>query len=141
MSMNYTVREIGEVTILDLSGRITRGEALGLIPGTGVVLQELVLDQAARGHRKILLNLREVSYIDSSGLGQLFACSTALRHAGGQIRTCNASPRALDLLRITHLESILDIDKDEATALQAFTSDQRPLTIAASNAHAFTVTR
>ncbi len=138
MSIDYTVREIGEVTILDLSGRITQGEALGLSPGTGVALEELVLDQVARGHRKILLNLREVSYIDSSGLGQLFACSTALRQAGGQMRICNASLRALDLLRITHLASILDPDKDEATALQAFTSDQRPLAIAASDTHVFT---
>ncbi len=129
--MNYAVRQIEDVTILDLSGRVAQGEALGPSHGRDLALQELVLDQVANGHQKILLNLREAFYIDSSGLGQLVACSTMLRNQGGQLRICNASTRILDLLRITHLESSLNLDRDEATALQAFTSQQQKGTSAA----------
>ncbi len=131
MSMNYAVRQIEGVTILDLSGRVAQEEALGLGQGRGLVLQELVLGQVANGRQKILLNLSEASYIDSSGLGQLVACSTMLRNQGGQLRICNASTRILDLLRITHLESALSLDRDEATALQAFASHQQKGTSAA----------
>ncbi len=131
MSMNYAVRQIGDVTILDLSGRISQGETPAFGQGRGLVLHDVVLDQAADGHHKILLNLHEVSYIDSSGLGELVACSTTLRNQGGQLRICNATARIQDLLRITHLESTLNPDKDEAAALQAFASHSPKSTSAA----------
>lgn len=120
--MHCTVRQIGDVTILDLSGRISEGEASSFDQGRGLGLHDVVLDQAANGHHKIILNLREVSYIDSSGLGELVACSTTVRNQSGQMRICNATARIQDLLRMTRLESTLNSDKDEATALQAFAS-------------------
>ncbi len=125
MSINFAERNVGDVTLLDLTGRVAQGETFGLGERKDLTLQDLVLNHAANGHHKILLNFREVSYIDSSGLGGLVACSTAVRDHGGQLRICNISPRVLDLLRITRLESTLNPDKDEATALQAFTSNQR----------------
>ncbi len=131
MSMNCAVRQIGDVTVLDLSGRISLGEALAFGPGSAVVLHDFVRDQAANGHHKILLNLREVSYIDSCGLGDLVSCLSTVRNQGGQLRICNATTRIDDLLRITHLDAVLNFDKDEAAALQAFTKDQQKGTSAA----------
>jgi anti-sigma B factor antagonist len=105
MSMNYAVRQIRNVTVLDLSGRASLGETLASGPGSAVVLHDVVRDQAAKGLHKILLNLREVSYIDSSGLGDLVSCFTTVRNQGGQLRLCNATARIDDLLRMTHLDS------------------------------------
>ncbi len=122
MSMNYAVRQIGDVTILDLSGRISPDGAPAPGHGSSLMLHDVVRDQAANGHHKILLNLREVSYMDSSGIGELVGCSTTLRNQGGQLRICSATARIQDLLRITRLDFTLNPDTDEAAALQAFAS-------------------
>ena len=119
MSMNYTVREVKDVTILDLSGRISLGEAQAFGSDSAMVLHELVQDFVNKGSRKILLNLRQVTYIDSSGLGELVSCMTTLQSQGGQLRVCNPVDHVRDLLRMTHLDSVLQFDKDEATSLQA----------------------
>jgi anti-sigma B factor antagonist len=131
MSMNYAVRQTGDVTVLDLSGRISLGEAIAFGPSSGLVLQDLVREQVKDGHNKILLNLREVTYIDSSGLGELVSSLTTVRNNCGQLRICNASDRVEDLLRMTHLDSVLNFDKDEPTALQAFSGDAQKKTSAA----------
>lgn len=120
MSVNYSVRQVGEVTVLDLSGRISLGEALAFGAGSALALHDLVHDFVTKGSAKILLNLRHVTYIDSSGLGELVSCSTTVQNHGGQMRICNASERVGDLLRITHMDSVLRLDQEEATALQAF---------------------
>jgi anti-sigma B factor antagonist len=120
MSMNYSVRQEGDVTVLDLSGRISLGEALAFGPGSAQLLHDLVRDLVSKGSEKILLNLRHVTYIDSSGLGELVSCMTTAQNQGGHMRVCNAIERVVDLLRITHLDSVLHCDKEEATALQAF---------------------
>ena len=119
--MNHTVRQIGDVTVLDLKGRISLADTLGLGRGSAVVLHELVRDQVAKGQHKILLNLGEVSYIDSHGIGDLVACFTTLRNCGGQLRICNTTGRVDAMLRLSCLDTVLGLDKDEAAALQAFT--------------------
>ena len=120
MGLTYAARQVGDVTVLDLNGRMTLGDSLGLGHGNAVVLHELVRDQVTQGQHKILLNLGAVSYVDSHGLGDIVACFTTLRNHGGQLRICNASGRADALLRLTCLNALLNVDKDEATALQAF---------------------
>jgi anti-sigma B factor antagonist len=111
---------VGEVTVLDLSGRIAMGETLAFGAGRALALHELVRDLVEKGIRKIVLNLRHVTYIDSTGLGELVACLTTVENHGGQMRVCNVIERVGDLLRITHLDSTLHYDMDEATALRAF---------------------
>ena len=119
MSVSYSVRQVGEVTVLDLSGRISLGEALAFDAGSVLSLHDLVHDFVTKGSAKILLNLRDVTYIDSSGLGELVSCSTTVQNRGGQMRLCNATERVEDLLRITHMDSVLRLDREEAAALQA----------------------
>jgi len=124
MPMNYTIRQAADVTVLDLSGRLSLGEALAFGPGSAPVLHDLVREQVAEGHKNILLNLANVNYVDSSGLGEVVACMTSMRNQGGQLRICNVSVRVDDLLKITHLDKVLNFEKDEAAALEAFKRDQ-----------------
>ena len=122
MSMNYSVRQVGDVTVLDLSGRISLGEGLAFGAGSALELHELVRDFVVKGSKKIVLNLRHVTYIDSSGLGELVSCMTTVQNQGGQMRFCNTTERVGDLLRMTHLDSVLHCDKEEASALQALSA-------------------
>lgn len=119
MSMNYTVRQEGAVTVLDLSGRIIRGEVLAFGSGTVRELHEVVRNLVEKGHKRVILNLRHVTYVDSSGLGELVGCMTTLQNHEGEMRICNATQRVAELLRFTHLDSVLHYDADEADALQA----------------------
>jgi anti-anti-sigma factor len=118
--LEYKIRQSGDVTILDLSGRISVGEALAFGPGSGVVLGDVIAELTKKGHRKILLNLKAVKYIDSSGIGELARNYTSLRRQGGELKLLSPTPTVLEALRITHLERILDIQEDEQLAVQSF---------------------
>jgi anti-sigma B factor antagonist len=131
MSMMYKVRRVGDVSILDLSGRVSLGEALAFGPGSAIVLHEVVRDQVKNGHQKILLNLDEVSYVDSSGLGELISCHTTVVNQGGDLRISGARPQLNDLLRMTKLNAVLEVHPDEETALQAFSQGRQKGTSAA----------
>ncbi len=134
MGMRYAVRQIGDVTVLDLSGRLSLYESLAFEKGNVVVLQDLIREQISTGHLKILINLADVSYLDSSGLVDLVFCVGRLRNQGGELRVCNAFDRLLDiqhaarLLRMARLDSVLNFDRDENAALQAFARHQLPTT-------------
>ena len=118
--LEYKIRQSGDVTMLDLSGRISVGEALAFGPGSGVVLTDVIGELAKKGQRKILLNLKAVKYIDSSGLGELVRNYTSLRRQGGELKLLSPPPTVLEALRITHLDRILDIKEDEQLAVQSF---------------------
>ena len=118
--LEYKIRQSGDVTMLDLSGRISVGEALAFGPGSGVVLTDVIGELAKKGQRKILLNLTAVKYIDSSGLGELVRNLTSLRRQGGELKLLSPTPTVLEALRITHLDRILDIKEDEQFAVQSF---------------------
>ena len=122
--MNYAIRQVGDVTVIDLSGRLSLGEALAFGPGSAPILHDIIREQAAQGHKNVLLNLGNLNYVDSSGLGELVSCMTSLRNQGGQLRICNVTARVDDLLKITHLDKVLNFERDEATALEAFKKDQ-----------------
>lgn len=118
--LEFKTRQQGEVTILDLSGRISVGEALAFGPGSGLILGDVIRDLANKGQTKILLNLREVRYIDSSGIGDLVRSLTSLRRQGGDLKLLSPAPMVLEVLQITRLDKILDIKNDESLAVQSF---------------------
>jgi anti-sigma B factor antagonist len=118
--LEYKIRQSGDVTMFDLSGRISVGEALAFGPGSGVILADVIGDLAKKGQRKILLNLKGVKYIDSSGIGELVRNYTSLRRQGGDLKLLSPAPTVLEALRITHLDRILDIMEDEQLAVQSF---------------------
>lgn len=111
--MQVTTRQADGITILDVCGRISVGEG-------NVMLREIVRDLVEKGRKRILLNLQEVNFVDSSGLGELVSIHTTLRKAGGQMKLVNPSPRVQELLQITSLTTVFDIQKDEASAIGSF---------------------
>ncbi|HUY82838.1 MAG TPA: STAS domain-containing protein [Acidobacteriaceae bacterium] len=112
--MKITTRQVDGVTILDLSGRITLGEG-------SVLLRDAVRDLLAKGSKNILLNLGDVNYIDSSGIGELVSAYTTARNQGGELKLLNLTKKVHDLLQITKLYTVFDVKDDEASAIASFT--------------------
>ena len=108
-----TCREVGAVTIIDLSGRISLGEGSAL-------LRKTIRDLLEDGQTKILLNLGDVNYIDSSGIGELVSGFTAVRNRTGELKLLNLTKKVHDLLQITKLFTVFDVYSDESTAVQSF---------------------
>ncbi len=113
MSMKATTRQVDSVNVVDLSGRITLGEGCSQ-------LRELIRDLLAKGHKSILLNLGEVTYIDSSGIGELVSGFTAVSNQGGHLKLLNLTKKVHDLLQITKLLTVFDVHDDEAKAIASF---------------------
>jgi anti-sigma B factor antagonist len=113
VSMKATNRQVDGVAIVDMSGRITLGEG-------SVVLRDTIRDLIGKGQKKILLNLGDVTYIDSSGIGELVSAFTAVRREGGELKLLKLTKKVHDLLQITKLYTVFDIKDDEATAIKAF---------------------
>jgi anti-sigma B factor antagonist len=120
MGMSYQARQTGDVTILDISGRIDIGVPLAFGEGANHALQDLVRDFAARGQKNIVLNLHDVAYIDSSGIGDLVGSATTLRQQGGDLKIVNPAGVVQKLLSVTRVDTIIDVKPDEASALAAF---------------------
>jgi anti-sigma B factor antagonist len=114
VSMKVSNRQVDGVTIVDMSGRITLGEG-------SVVLRDTIRDLIGKGEKKILLNLGDVTYIDSSGIGELVSAFTAVRREGGELKLLKLTKKVHDLLQITKLYTVFDIKDDEAVAIQSFT--------------------
>jgi len=113
MSMKVKTRQVDGVTILDLSGRITLGEG-------SVTLRDSVRDLVAKGTKHILLNLGDISYIDSSGIGELVSAFTSVKNSGGELKLLNLTKKVHDLLQITKLYTVFDIWDSETSAITAF---------------------
>ncbi len=113
MSMKASTRQVDGVTVVDFSGRITLGEG-------SVVLRDTIRDLLSKGGKKILLNLGDVTYIDSSGIGELVSAFTTVRNNGGELKLLNLTKKVHDLLQITKLYTVFDIKDDEASAIAAF---------------------
>ena len=113
MTMKANTRQVDGVTIVDLSGRITLGEG-------SVILRDTVRDLVGKGNKKILLNLGEVNYIDSSGIGELVSAFTTVRNQGGELKLLNLTKKVNDLLQITKLYTVFDVHEDEAGAIRSF---------------------
>jgi len=111
--MKSSTRQVGGVTIVDLSGRITLGEG-------SVTLRDTVHDLLSKGLKRILLNLGDVNYIDSSGIGELVSAFTAAKKQGGELKLLNLTKKAHDLLQITKLYTVFDVKDDEVAAVTSF---------------------
>ena len=145
MEFKLTTRRMDSVFIVDLAGRITSGDAL-------TALRQTIRDEVAKGHNKILLNLKDVSYVDSSGLGELIMalgtvtqticakcgatvfkdddgnwdpcpqCESKERKPWGQLKLSNAGRQVMDLLQFTKLYSVFDVHDSEDEAITSFKS-------------------
>ena len=113
MSFRATPREISGVTIIDVSGRITLGEG-------SAMMREMVRDLLSKGQKKIVLNLGDVNYIDSSGIGELVSGFTTVKNQGGEVKLLNLTKKVHDLLQITKLYTVFDVHSDEHTAVNSF---------------------
>ena len=113
MSVKLNTRQVGDVSVMDVAGRITLGEGSS-------ALREALKEMVGKNQKKILLNLGEVSYIDSSGIGELVSAFTAVRREGGELKLLNLTKKVHDLLQITKLYTVFDIKDDEAAAIKAF---------------------
>ncbi|HUD22487.1 MAG TPA: STAS domain-containing protein, partial [Acidobacteriaceae bacterium] len=112
MSMKVAIRQVDGITILDLSGRITLGEG-------SITLRDSVRDVLAKGSKKILLNLGQITYIDSSGIGELVSAFTSVKNGGGELKLLNLTQKVHDLLQITKLYTVFDVWDNEASAITA----------------------
>ena len=111
--LSISERQAGDVTVLDLSGKITIGEG-------SVQLREKVRQLLDSGRAKILLNLGDVSYVDSSGIGELVSSYTTVNKGGGQLKLLNLTKKIQDLLAITKLLTVFEIHETEEAALSSF---------------------
>jgi anti-sigma B factor antagonist len=110
MSFRATSREVGDVTVIDMDGRITLGEGTAL-------LRDLIRESLAKGHKKIVMNLAGINYIDSTGLGELVSGYRLIKGEGGELKLLNLNKKVTDLLQITKLYTVFDIHNQEANAV------------------------
>jgi anti-sigma B factor antagonist len=113
MKMTTSTRRAGSVTVVDISGQIVLGEE-------SAALRNMVCDLSSKGHKQILLNLGDVHYIDSSGLGTLVSAFTSVRKQGGELKLLNLTKKVSELMQITRLYTVFDIMNDEAVAVKSF---------------------
>ncbi len=113
MSIQVTTRQVGDVSVVDVVGRITLGEGAS-------ALRETIRGLVGKNQKKVLLNLGEVSYIDSSGIGELVSGFTSVANHGGQLKLLGLTKRVQDLLQITKLYTVFDVHDDEAAAVRSF---------------------
>ncbi len=111
--ITITERQAGDVTILDLNGKVTIGEG-------SVALRSAIRRVLGEGKTKLLLNLGSVGYIDSSGIGELVSSFTAVKKEGGTLKLLNLTEKIQDLLAITKLLTVFDVFESEAEALSSF---------------------
>lgn len=115
MSFKATIREVGDVTIIDMDGRVTLGEGSNL-------LRDLVRESLGRGHKKIVMNMAGINYIDSTGLGELVSGYRLIKGEGGELKLLNLNKKVTDLLQITKLYTVFDIHNEEQQAVASFHS-------------------
>ena len=117
MSLKINIREAADATILDMSGRISLGEPLA-------ELRDSIREALAGEQKNILLNLAEVSHIDSSGLGQLIGSYATVTDRGGQMKLLNLQKKVHDLMQITKLVTVFETYTSEEAALKSFANKE-----------------
>ena len=113
MSATINMRQSGDVCLVDVAGKITLGDG-------SVAIREAVKKLVANGTKKIVLNLAEVNYIDSSGIGELVSAFTTVSNSGGNLKLLKLTKRVQDLLQITKLYTVFEVFDDEAAAVASF---------------------
>ncbi|MBV8115298.1 MAG: STAS domain-containing protein [Silvibacterium sp.] len=115
MSLNIKTRQVGKVAIVDLNGKVTLGE------NTGILRDEL-RSLLSQGNKNIILNMRDVSYVDSAGLGELVGAYTTATNNGGSVKLLHLQGKMKDLMQITKLHTIFQDFDDEQKAIASFTA-------------------
>ena len=113
MALTIASREVDGVTVLDLSGRITLGEG-------SVQLRDAIRDLIGKGSKRILVNLGDVNYIDSSGLGEMVSAFTTAKNQTAELKLLKLTKKVHDLLQLTKLYTVFDVYDDEASAIASF---------------------
>jgi anti-sigma B factor antagonist len=113
MALAIASREVDGVVVLDLNGRITLGEG-------SVQLRDAIRSLISKGDKSILLNMGDVNYIDSSGLGELVSAFTTAKNQQAEVKLLNLTKKVHDLLQLTKLYTVFDIKDDEASAIASF---------------------
>jgi anti-sigma B factor antagonist len=114
VALQFTRRQLGDVTIVDFSGKITLGEG-------SAMLRNAVRELVDGGNKKILLSLYDVDYIDSSGIGELVSAYTTVKNAKGELKLLHLTKRVHDILQITRLFTVFDVQTEEGAAIKSFT--------------------
>jgi anti-sigma B factor antagonist len=113
MGLSINIRQVGDVSVVDIVGRITLGDG-------AATLRDTLRTMSGDGHNKILLNLADVTVVDSSGLGVLVGGFASITSHGGQIKLLNLNTRVKDLLLITKLFTVFEVFEDEGTGVRSF---------------------
>lgn len=113
MSVKLTTRQVGDVTVVDAAGRITLGEGASSFRDT-------IRNLADKGTKKLLVNLGDVTYIDSSGIGEMVSSYTTVTNHGGQLKLLGLNKRVKDLLQVTKLYTVFEVFEDEPAAVRSF---------------------
>jgi len=113
VSVKLTVRQVGDVCVVDAVGRLTLGEGSS-------TFRDTIRNLVAQGNKKIVLNLGDVTYIDSSGIGELVSAFTTVTNQGGRLKLLNLTKRVQDLLQITKLYTVFEVFDSEAAAVASF---------------------
>ncbi|NCO69138.1 MAG: STAS domain-containing protein [Acidobacteria bacterium] len=113
--MKTKTRDVGDVRILEIEGKVTIGAG-------DVELRRQIEESVAAGHNKILLDLKGVSHMDSSGIGEMVGCYTTVARRGGQMKLLNLTQKITDILQVTQLITVFDVFDTEKEALASFTS-------------------
>jgi anti-sigma B factor antagonist len=113
MKMTTSIRQAGSVTIVDVGGRVELGQE-------SAAIRDLISNLLSQGHKQILLNLADVDYIDSSGLGSLIGSLASVRKQGGELKLLNLTDKVVDVMQVTRLYTVFDVTTDEASAVKSF---------------------
>lgn len=113
MSVKVSNRQVGDVTVLDVAGRLTLGEASS-------IFREALTGAVNAGHKKILLNMSGLSYLDSSGIGELVGGYSTVSNVGGKMKMVNLTPKVQNPLQATKLYTVFEVFQDETTAVKSF---------------------
>ena len=113
MALHLTPRDSGSITIVDASGRITLGDG-------SANLRKTIRQLIEEAHCKIVLNLADVDYIDSSGIGELVHAYTSVQNRQGELKLLHLTRKVRDLLQITKLYTVFEVHTDESAAVRSF---------------------
>ena len=113
MSLKVNVRQVGQVAVIDLNGKITLGEGSG-------TLRDIVAEVSGKGNKSILLNMADVTYIDSAGLGEMVGSYTSVTNKGGQLKMVNLQNKVKDLMQITKLHTVFHVFEAEDEAIASY---------------------
>jgi anti-sigma B factor antagonist len=120
MMLNCDIRQLDDVTVLDLTGRFTLAEVVAFGRGSDLVLGETIRNMCKKGRKKLLLNLAAVTFMDTCGIGQLLGTLTSARRQGVELKLLRPNKQLLEILKLSKLDTVFDIMEEDAAAIASF---------------------